>query len=290
VKILYLIFRFKSLILSRLPLRVLYFFSGFLAFLINHIASYRKKVIVSNLKNSFPEKSNTEIRKLTNAFYRNLADLFFEIIKLESISKNELIRRVTVDSRDVLQNIAKKKQGVVVVMSHTGNWEWISQRVCFEGIDFDDVGVVAKEMTNPYFEHYFTRIRLRLQKGIAEIIPFKETAKHLAGKRHKASMIIAIADQSPHKDQILYRTSFMNQDTGVFLGPERIARVLNYAVVFCHVKQTKRGFYHISFELIKDTPYSLPEHGITDTHVRMLEDDIKKQPETWLWSHRRWKY
>jgi len=287
--IFYWLFRLKARILSWLPIKLLYIFSGFMAFVLCHIVKYRKKVIVSNLQNSLPGKNTTEIRKLANSFYRNLADIAFEIIKLESISKEQLEKRVTVEGQDVLDRISKKKQGVVVVMSHTGNWEWISQRVCFSGVGFDNIGVVAMEMTNPYFEKYFTQIRLRLQKGKAEIIPFTQTAKYLASRRHKASMIIAIADQSPHKDQIQYRTSFLNQDTGVFLGPERIARTLNYAIVFCHVKQTGRGFYKATFELITETPQDAPQHSITETHVKMLENDILKDPNAWLWSHRRWK-
>jgi len=271
-------------------MRLLYIFSGIMAFVLCHIIKYRKKVVISNLQNAFPGKSAKEIQKLTNAFYANLADIALEIIKLESISREQLEKRVTVEGQDVLDRICSKKQGVVVVMSHSGNWEWISQRVCFSGIGFDNIGVVAMEMTNPYFEKYFTQIRLRLQKGIAEIIPFTQTAKYLASRRHKASMIIAIADQSPHKDQIQYRTTFLNQDTPVFLGPERIARSLNYAVVFCHVQHTKQGYYHVVFELITDTPQDTPPLFITEKHVKMLESDIITAPAPWLWSHRRWKY
>jgi Kdo2-lipid IVA lauroyltransferase/acyltransferase len=288
--IFYWLFRLKARILSWMPMRLLYIFSGFMAFVLCHIVKYRKKVIISNLQNSLPGKNTTEIQKLANSFYRNLADIAFEIIKLESITREQLEKRVTLEGQDVLDRISAKKQGVVVVMSHTGNWEWISQRVCFSGVGFDNIGVVAMEMTNPYFEKYFTQIRLRLQKGKAEIIPFTQTAKYLASRRHKASMIIAIADQSPHKDQIQYRTSFLNQDTGVFLGPERIARLLNYSIVFCHVKQTGRGFYKATFELITETPQDTPQHFITETHVKMLENDILTDPNAWLWSHRRWKY
>ena len=103
-------------------------------------------------------------------------------------------------------------------------------------------------------------------------------------------MLITIADQTPHKDQIQYRTDFMNQNTGVFLGPERIAKSLNYAVVFCHVSKTGRGFYHIDYELVTETPKEEKPYEITNRHVKMLEGDIRKQPEIWLWSHRRWKY
>ena len=277
-------------IINLLSYRLLYIFSDVLSPIINHIVGYRKKVIINNLKNSFPEKSNTQIKAIRNGFYRHFTDLIFEIIKLGSISEKELSRRVTVSGEEVLNSLLDQKKGVVVVMSHSGNWEWISQRVCFAGRRFEYVGVVAKEVSDPYFDKYFTNLRMRLQEGYSEIIPFSDTARRLASVRHKTSMLITIADQTPHKDQIQYRTEFLNQDSGVFLGPERIAKSLNFAVVFCHVVKTGRGMYHIDFELITDTPKEMQQYEITNAHVKMLEEDIRKQPGIWLWSHRRWKY
>lgn len=285
-----LLSRFLLVLLGRLPIQLLYIFSDLLFPFIKYIVKYRGKVIFKNLKNSFPGKSDMQIKVIINDFYHYFTDLIFEIIKLESIPETELFRRVTVSGEQLLAKLAEQKQGVVVVMSHSGNWEWTSQRVCFAGRKFDYVGVIAKEVSNPYFQEYFTRIRMKLQKGYSEIIPFTETARRLAAVRHKTSMLITIADQTPHKDQIQYRTDFLNQSSGVFLGPERIAKSLNYAVVFCHVSKTGRGFYHIGFELITDKPKELAEYEITNRHVKLLEQDIMKQPEIWLWSHRRWKY
>lgn len=245
---------------------------------------------MNNLRNSFPNKNEQELKLIAKNFYRHFADLFVEIIKLSSLSEKELFERVTVSGEEVLTSLALNKKGVVVVMSHSGNWEWVSQRVCFSGRCFDYVGVVAKEISDPHFDAIFTELRMRLQQGHAEIIPFAQTARRLAAIRHKTSMIVTIADQTPHRDQIQYRTSFLNQDSGVFLGPERIAKSLNFAVVFCHATKTGRGRYHLHYELITHEPASSPTYEITNRHVKMLEDDILLQPETWLWSHRRWKY
>jgi len=290
MKILYWIILIIFKIINYFPFSLKYILSDLLSPIMNHLVKYRKKVIIENLKNSFPELNNADIKAIIKGFYRHLTDLVFEIIKLDTLSKEELFRRVTVSGEEVLSSLIEQKKGVVVVMSHSGNWEWISQRVCFAGRSFDYVGVIAKEVSNSYFDEYFTRIRMRLQEGNSEIIPFTQTARYLASIRHKTSMLVTIADQTPHKDQIQYRTTFLNQDSGVFLGPERIAKSLDYAVVFCHVSKTGRGSYHIEFELITNTPKEIKPYGITNIHVKMLEEDIHKQPEIWLWSHRRWKY
>jgi len=287
---LFLIVKFLFRLINILPFRIKYFLSDILSPVLNHLVRYRKKVILSNLKNSFPEKNDSQIKSIIKGFYNHLSDLFFEILKLDTLTETELFKHVTVSGEEVLTTLAKQKKGVVVVMSHSGNWEWTSQRVCFAGRCFDYVGVIAKEVSDPYFDQYFTDIRMKLQKGNSEIIPFTQTARYLASIRNKTSMIITIADQTPHIDQIQYRTDFLNQDSGVFLGPERIAKSLNYAVVFCHVLKPARGFYTIDFELITTTPKESLPFEITNRHVKMLEDDIRKQPEIWLWSHRRWKY
>lgn len=290
MKFLFSIIMFIFKVISSLSFRQLYILSDAFSFLLNHIIKYRKKVITNNLRNSFPEKTLCEINAVIKAFYLQLSDLIFEIIKLDSFTEAELFRRVTISGEEILNSLAKQKKSTVIVMSHSGNWEWTSQRVCFAGRDFDYVGVIAKEVSDPYFDNYFTKVRMRLQKGHSEIIPFTQTARYLASIRNKTSMIITIADQTPHKDQIQYRTDFLNQNTGVFLGPERIAKSLNCAVVFGHVNKTGRGLYHIEFELITDSPRENKPYEITNSHVKMLEDDIRKQPEIWLWSHRRWKY
>ena len=166
--------------INYISFRLLYIFSDILSPFLNHVVGYRRKVVLNNLKNSFPEKTDLQLNSILIGFYRHFTDLIFEVIKLGSLSENELFRRVTVSGGEILTDLAAQKKGVVVVMSHNGNWEWTSQRVCFSGRCFEYVGVVAKEVSDPYFDKYFTNLRMRLQEGFSEIIPFTETARHLA--------------------------------------------------------------------------------------------------------------
>lgn len=290
MKVFFFFFRLIIKGISLIPLPVVFIFTRALAAFLNYVVGYRKKVILNNLKNSFPEKTEQERQKIANGFYKSLADIFFEIIHIESITKKELFKRVTVSNEELLEQLANQKKGVLIVMSHCGNWEWIGQRVCFAGERYEYVGIVAKEISNPYFDKYFTDLRLHILKDIIQLIPFTQTARYLSALRRKAGMFVSIADQTPHRDQIQYRTNFLNQSSGIFMGPERIARSMNYAVVFCHATKPRKGYYHIDFELITDNPSEMAEYEITNRHVKLLEDNIKKQPEIWLWSHRRWKY
>jgi KDO2-lipid IV(A) lauroyltransferase len=209
---------------------------------------------------------------------------------MEHMTVEKYIQRVELDNEELLHEIISRNKGVVVVMSHTGNWEWICQRIAIASHVFDETDVIAKEMSNPYFEKYFRFLRLRIQSRKIIMVPFLQSAKYVSSARHSMNMIVTIADQTPHKNQINFRTQFLNQDTPVFLGPEKIGRALDYEVVFCHTKRTKRGKYKIHLEPISIKPKTENEFQITLKHLKMLENDIHLQPESWLWSHRRWKY
>lgn len=107
--------------------------------------------------------------------------------------------------------------------------------------------------------------------------------------RNEVTATAFAADQTP-PPETAYWTTFLNQDTPVFWGTEKIAQKFNYPVVYVTIRLVKRGHYEVDAELVYDDPKSTKEGEITEMHTRRLEQDIKKQPEIWLWSHRRWKH
>src|SRR5690554_4895464 len=111
--------------LSLLPLSIIYVFSDILYVLLLTVFPYRKKVINTNLRNSFPEKTNEEIKKLRQAFYRHFTDLLAESIKNLSMSKNELLKRVQVVNPEVVEQLYAKNKSVLLVSGHYNNWEWV---------------------------------------------------------------------------------------------------------------------------------------------------------------------
>jgi KDO2-lipid IV(A) lauroyltransferase len=84
--------------------------------------------------------------------------------------------------------------------------------------------------------------------------------------------------------------TFLNQDTAVFKGTEIIARKLDYPVIYISIIREKRGQYRLCSELLAEHPKEFSENELTEMHTRRLEQDIINHPETWLWSHRRWKH
>ncbi|TDE18431.1 lysophospholipid acyltransferase family protein [Dyadobacter psychrotolerans] len=271
--------------ISRLSWKNLYKLSDIFRFLIFNVIHYRQKVIIENLHNSFPEQDDRTIRKIAKKYYRNFTDIIFETIKLRSISKNDLLRRFEVET-SLLDRYYEQKKNLIVVAGHLGNWEMLnlfaSAKLSYQ------IVVVYHELANNAFEDWFKK--LRTQFG-TEMVPMKDAFVKAVTPRDKPFIYILINDQSPIPEKA-YWTKFLNQETGVFRGVELIARRLNAPVLYMGVlrNEWKRGFYRFYFELITESPKDEPKNVILERQINYLEKDILKQPDNWLWSHRRWKH
>lgn len=270
---------------SRLSWGMLYKLSDIFRFLIFDIGQYRKKVVLNNLRNSFPTYDEQAIHAIAAKFYRNFTDIIFETIKLKSISRGELLTRIDLDV-SILDHYYAKNQNLVVVAGHLGNWEMLnlfgSARLSHQMV------VVYHELQNDAFEDWFKNVRTRFG---TEMVTMKEAISKAMQPRDRPFIFILINDQSPVPEKAFW-TKFLNQDTGVFRGVELIARRLNSPVLYMAVlkNEVKRGFYKAHFKLITETPKQAPNNSILQAQIGFLEQDIIQQPDNWLWSHKRWKH
>lgn len=271
--------------ISRLSWKSLYRLSDLLRFVIFDIFHYRKKVILTNLRNSFPQLKEDTIQEIAAKYYHNFTDIIFETIKLRSISKNDLLTRFEADS-DILDHYYEEKKNLVVVAGHLGNWEMLN---LFAAVKFHyQLVVVYHKLANDTFENWFKDVRTQFG---TEMVPMQEAFQKAVSPREKPFLFILINDQSPAPERA-YWTTFLNQDTGVFRGVELIARKLNAPVLYMGVLRNnfKRGFYKFYFRLITETPKQEPTNFILQKQITFLEEDIVRQPDNWLWSHKRWKH
>ncbi len=273
-------------VISKLPFRCLYIFSDFLSFLLHYIFRYRRIIIFSNLKNAFPDKSDTEIRKIVKQYYRNLADIILEVIKLRSITRDQILKRFSFENIEIFRDLFKQNKSIIVTIGHCGNWEWMGIAL---GLITEQKGyAIVKPLSDKRFDKYMTYLRTRFHKD--SVIPFKETFRTLIKNKNRLTFNVFAADQTPTKSEINYWGQFFNQETGFFLGIEKIAVSLDMGVVFIDIQRIGRGRYHGVFKLITSHPKDSSEHGIIKNYISLLENSIKQAPDNWLWSHRRWKH
>lgn len=272
-------------ILSLLPLRVLYVFSDLLYFLSFWAFKYRKKVIEENLRLAFPEKSNDEIQQLVVRFYRHLTDLLVEVIKTLSLSEKELARRVHFSNLELPLGYLRSGKSVIVLAGHLCNWEWLLSACMIKGKY--PIDAVYKPLSNQFSDKFMLSIR---SKFGANPIAMKDTLRDQVKKKNIPHGLAMVADQSPMKSEIQYWTTFFNQDTPYYVGADKISKMLNMPVLFIGMKKIKRGHYEAFFKEIGIDDSDKNEFAITEAYNKILEEEIRKQPENWLWSHRRWKH
>ena len=283
-KILYRIEIAFIYMLSLLPLRILYLLSDIVYFIVYIIIGYRKKVVFTNLQNSFPEKSEDEIKVIAKKYYSYFCDLIIEIIKNITISENAVRKHVRFRDTSIFQKFYDKKQSVIIVMGHFGNWEFGGARFCIEKLH--ELVVIYHPLKNKYFDTLFYQMRTRFGN---RLYSQNEVLRGMIKDREKLTATAFIADQTPSAPNA-YWTNFLHQDTPVFTGIGKIAKKLNYPVIYVSMHQLKRGYYEILSELIVENPEKMSENEISELHTRSLEKDIKENPEFWIWSHRRWKH
>ena len=271
-------------IFSLLPIQILYLISKIIRFIVYDILCYREKVVIENIQNTFIEKSQTEVIKLKNNFYDYFFELIVEIIKLLSISKNELNKRFTFSNINVIKQALKKNKSVIVVVGHYGNWEW-ALRSASNLIDTKIIGVY-KRINNTIFEWLLLKIRSNTNVLPVEI---KSLSRELVNNNEK-KIYAMVADQSPTLEQSNVRINFLNRDTLVYTGVEKISKKYNMPVFYLNIKLTSKGYYESTFEEINSKNINGKKLEITKEFFSKLENQIKSEPRLWLWSHKRWKH
>lgn len=276
---------FLITLISRLPFGFLYGFADFLFFVTYRLLGYRRKLVSKQLRQSFPEKNEGELKTIERNFYRNLADYSVETLKLFSISKEELQTRMVYTNAEVLNAFAKNNQSVLMLASHQFNWEWLLAAGCISlpmNIDF-----VYQEQGSDFFNQFslFTRSRfggygIARQKVAREVIRRKDILRGVA----------IVADQFPgHHNDKKYWTTFLNQRTAFFQNINQLAILTQYPAFFAAIHKVRRGYYEVELIRIAVPPYDKDSFHIIDNYAKATEAMVRKHPEGWLWSHNRWK-
>jgi KDO2-lipid IV(A) lauroyltransferase len=274
-------------LISLLPFWALYMLSDLLFLILFYLIHYRRNVVQENLTNAFPEMSKDERAVIERKYFRFLADLIVESIKMFSISEEELKKRFRFNNLIEITKHLDKNRSVIAVTGHYGNWEWGS---LITALMFPEpILVVYKPLANESFgtlindtRSRFGTVMVSMKNTLRKVLEFKKNAKKY--------LLVLVGDQTPSREEINYFTTFLNQPTYVFLGIEKIAKINNNPIIYFSITPYKRGYYECDIEALAENPQSVEEYGITEQHIRVLEKIIRDKPEYWLWSHRRWKF
>lgn len=270
-------------LLSRLPLWWLYRISDLLFLFAYYLIGYRKSLVVDNLRRSFPDKSEAEIRQIAKQYYRHLTDLIVETLKVLSLKPDTLRKRFQVKNIELVQQKLDAGQSVVIMTSHHCNWEWLSLITSLH--QPYPIDAVYQPLSNPFFDRLMLRIRTHFG---AKPVRMQMILKNILQHKGQARITALLADQNPFGKEV-YWTEFLHRDTCFFLGGEKIARKMQFPMVFGGARKLRRGYYELYFEDIPLPDAQAPEGALIEQYIRKLEAQIQNDPAHWLWTHRRWK-
>lgn len=275
--------------LGALPWPVLRSVSAFVAWLAGDVARYRAGVCRRNLESSFPEMTEAEIRRTMKEFYRFLADYFTETVKLGTMKPDEMLRRMKFENIEEVNSDLRAGRNVSLYLGHYCNWEWVSSMPLWLDLTTGAVPCqIYHPLSNVAADEVFGAIRRRFG---ATNLPMATSAKTLMEMNAKGVPSITgyIADQTPSRKFIHHWLTFLNHDTPVFTGAEKISRKIHAAAYYIDMTRTRRGEYIGKFVKISDDVATEAPNAVTERYFAMLEQTIRRQPELWLWTHRRWR-
>ena len=271
--------------LSHLPFFVLYRVSDLFYVVMYYLVGYRKKVVRQNLQRVFSEKTLPEIIALEKKFYRHFCDLIVETVKNFSISKEEALKRMHHQGTEIFQPYAEKNQPVIIAGGHQGNWELWGVSAALV-IPHKVLGIY-KRISDPFLNE---KMKANRGRWGTLLVPTLEVGQYFKDHPNELNATVFAVDQSPANPQKSYWTTFLGQETACYYGVEKMSKDYNRPVIFGHIQKVKRGHYTTLYELVTENPQAEEYGQILEKINRLLERDIYQQPETWLWSHKRWKH
>ena len=270
-------------LVSLLPFWILYLIADLLFVTLYHIISYRRNVVQENLRNAFPDKTEQERSHIEKEYYKYLADLIVETVKMISISEAEMKRRVVCTNPEIIDHYFGLGKSISAVAGHYCNWEWAGSEFSTSRRLF----IIYKPLHNELFDEFFKKVRAKFG-GV--LVPMKQTLRTMVQHKDELTVTVFAGDQTPVREETNYFTDFLNQPTAVFLGIEKIAKLIDSVVIFYDMRRVKRGYYSYTIVPLVENAKETAPYEITNSHVKYLETMINREPQYWLWSHRRWKF
>lgn len=272
--------------ISILPFPLLYLLSDFVYIIVYRIIGYRKKTVRKNMAMTLTHLSEKERLIIEKKFYHHLCDLFLEMIKTMTISKEEICKRYVFKNVEVYKEIEKKEKSIAIMCAHYASYEWAVSLNYHS--HYKSYGIY-KKLKNPYFDKLVHKIRSKFK---AILITTKETIPTIINNSNNNILSVYgfASDQSPKENTAFHYAKFMGIEVPVHTGAEMLAKRYNMNVVFLKTKKIKRGYYEGSIEMLSENPKEIPNYELTDQFLKLVEQQIYEAPEYYLWTHKRWKY
>lgn len=267
------------------PFAVLHGLADAMTFALERVLGYRRAVLRENLQRAFSGISEKELQNITHGAYRNLADITLETLKAFTLPLAALNRRCTYENIGLVNSYLQRGQSVIICGAHINSWEWPCMNV--PPLLRGDAVCVYKPLTNPFADRY---INAKRAKGGMIMTAMDDIYGVMRRQQGRPTSYYFVSDQSPSSRKSAHWVEFLGRETAFMPGLDFLARRFRFPVIYFQIERRRRGVYHITFTELCTDPGSAAEQSITRAYAAAVEADIRRQPQNWLWTHKRWKF
>ncbi|MEM1186988.1 MAG: lysophospholipid acyltransferase family protein [Pseudomonadota bacterium] len=271
-------------LLAAVPAGAGYVLAGFAYVLVYHLFRYRRATVRENLATAFPERSVGELARIERASYRHLCNLFVEVLRSTRMPQQDFSERVSFRNPELLfaatENLASQ---AIILLIHQGNWEWTLHSA------MQHLGVAVDPVYKPLHSKFWDDLILKARSRFgAKPMTIATVGREVVRGRKRRRLIVLLADQAGPRHGGFW-TNFLNRPASFFRGPDKLARSLKLPLFFAQCRRLSQGYYEIEFHELSLPPHEAQGDALLQAYVNMAERCIAEEPETYLWTNRRWK-
>ena len=241
-----------------------------------------KKIIHLNIKRAIPKINTKDLEKITNLMWNSYGRVFAEFMFIKDFRTGKLAKNIKVEGQNILETIKTSKKPVIFVSGHFSNFELMAMHLEKSGIE---LSAIYRPLNNIFLNVFMERLRTKyicknqIKKGIGGL------KKLLALKKNNISTALMI-DQRVSEGIL---SNFFNEKALTTTIPAQLVKKFDIPIIPIYIERLNG----INFKITINEPIKFPTNSsvesITDYLNKVLEKMIMKKPESWIWSHNRWK-
>lgn len=252
----------------------------------HRLLTFRRRLAHDNIKRAFGESlSDVQIALLTREVFANLGRTVIELSRYRRLGREGVAALADPDGLDVIRRALDQGRGAILSTAHFGNWELLAALIAVNGIPID---AVAFTQHNPKVNELVIDLRRFIGINILEVPANpRQVFRSLQANR----LVLMAADQHASAETLIM--DFLGRPAAIARGPALFALRCNCPMIPMLLRRER---YDRHVLLTGDTilpPGSGDEDAdvqtMTTAYLRFLEDNIRRWPDQWMWTHNRWK-
>ena len=277
--------RVLAAIISLLPMRVVRRCGASLGRMAYSLDRTHRRIALENLASAFPARPEAERRALARAMFAHFGSLLLELLKFGTYTRDQMRAAVEIEGEERARQAYQQGRGVLFFTGHFGYWEI---QAIVQPLDMYPVSVLARPLDNARLNEMLERIRTRTGNSVIyRQGAVRKVLRELAANRAVALLI----DQHLHTPDAVY-VDFFQRPAATTSALAALALRTGAPVIPVFALPLPRGRYRLVYEHpvdppLADTPDAVRE--FTQRCTDVLEMYVRRNPELWLWMHRRWR-